>query len=69
VAPVGYQPHDWQVGEVLPKTYLDGSFDIMWNARRLPRPGDNRRWVRVGKDALLAEDTGRVDLVVRRFYE
>lgn len=68
LAPVGYVDREWQVGEELPPAFLTGSYRIAWNMRRLPRPGDDREWVRVGTDAVLVETGGRIDLVIRRFY-
>jgi hypothetical protein len=68
IAPAGYVDRQWQVGETLPATFLDGRYTIEWNKRKLPFPGEDRLWVRVGKDALLVHDSGRIDLVIDRFY-
>jgi hypothetical protein len=68
IAPPGYAPHDWRVGESVPAIYLDGRFTIQWNRRKLPAPGEDRQWIRVGKDALLVGKAGRVDLVIKGFY-
>jgi Ni/Co efflux regulator RcnB len=66
--PQGYVDRQWQVGETLPPAFLNGSYRIIWNMRNLPRPGDDRQWVRAGKDAVLVEASGRIDLVIRNFY-
>jgi Ni/Co efflux regulator RcnB len=68
IAPPDYVERQWAVGETLPAEYLDGRFTIVWNLRKLPFPGEGRLWVRVGKDALLVEKTGRVNLVIDNFY-
>ncbi len=68
IAPPGYVERDWKAGETLPKEYLDGRFTIELNRRKLPFPGEDRLWVRVGKDALLVHSSGRIDLVIDRFY-
>ena len=68
IAPPGYVDRQWQVGETLPPVFLDGRFTIEWNARRLPAPGEERMWVRVGQDALLVHTSGRIDLVIDGFY-
>ena len=68
IAPPGFAARAWTPGETVPSQYLDGRFTIQWNLRRLPFPGEERQWVRVGKDALLVDKSGRVDLVIERFY-
>jgi Ni/Co efflux regulator RcnB len=68
IAPPGYVERDWKTGETLPAEYLDGRFTIEWNHRKLPFPGQERLWVRVGKDALLVHESGRIDLVIDNFY-
>lgn len=68
LAPPGYVEREWQVGESVPAVFLDGRFTIVWNKRKLPYPGEERLWVRVGKDALLVDRSGRVDLAIRKFY-
>ena len=68
IAPPGYVERVWQPGETLPPEYLDGRFTIEWNLRKLPGPGEDRLWVRYGKDALLVHRSGRIDLVIRGFY-
>jgi Ni/Co efflux regulator RcnB len=68
IAPPGYEPHKWRVGETVPAVYLDGRFTIQWNKRKLPAPGEDRQWVRVGKDALLVDKSGRIDVVINGFY-
>jgi hypothetical protein len=68
IAPAGYVDRQWQAGETLPAEFLDGRYTIEWNKRKLPFPGEERLWVRVGKDALLVDKSGRIDLVIDRFY-
>ena len=68
IAPPGYVEREWKVGETLTGEYLDGRYTIEWNKRKLPFPGEERLWVRVGKDALLVDRTGRIDLVIEKFY-
>ena len=68
IAPTGYVARDWTAGETLPAEYLDGRYTIEWNKRKLPFPGEERLWVRVGKDALLVDKSGRIDLVIEKFY-
>ena len=68
LAPAGYVDRQWQAGETLPGAFLDGRYTIAWNERKLPFPGEERLWVRVGKDALLVDRSGRVDLVIDKFY-
>ena len=68
IAPTGYVARDWKAGETLPAEYLDGRFTVVWNTRNLPFPGEDRMWVRVGKDALLVHTSGRIDLVIKHFY-
>ena len=67
--PQGYVEREWQVGDTLPPAFLNGTYRVEWNTHDLPRPGDARQWVRVGRDVALVETAnGRVDLVIRRFY-
>jgi len=68
IAPAGYVERPWQVGETLPPAFLDGRYTIEWNERKLPFPGEERLWVRVGKDAMLVDRSGRIDLVIEKFY-
>lgn len=69
--PRGYAYRPYSVGLILPRAYWnDGYYISRYDDYRLGRPGLNRRWVRVGPDALLINvRTGRVIDVVRgRFW-
>lgn len=64
--PEGYYVRTWRYGEVLPRGWYGPDYRLFdWWSFGLPEPPPGYDWVRVGRDALLVDYTGRIYQVVR----
>ena len=67
--PEGFYVRSWRYGEVLPRGWYGPDYRLFdWWSFALPEPPPGYDWVRVGPDALLVDDYGRIYQVVRGVF-
>lgn len=67
--PADYYVRAWRFGELLPRGWYAPDYQLMdWWSYGLPEPPPGYDWVRVGRDALLVDDYGRIYQVVRSVF-
>ena len=67
--PSDYYARAWRYGEILPRGWYGPDYQLMdWWSFGLPEPPPGYDWVRMGRDALLVDDYGRIYQVVRSVF-
>lgn len=67
--PEGFYVRAWRYGEILPRGWYGPDYALFdWWSFGLPQPPPGYEWVRVGADALLIDDYGRIFQVVRAVF-
>jgi Ni/Co efflux regulator RcnB len=67
--PEGFYVRAWRYGEILPRGWYGPDYALFdWWSFGLPEPPPGYEWVRVGADALLIDDYGRIFQVVRAVF-
>jgi len=67
--PEGYYVRTWRYGEVLPRGWYGPDYQLFdWWSFALPAPPPGYDWIRIGRDALLVDDYGRIYQVVRGVF-
>jgi Ni/Co efflux regulator RcnB len=67
--PEGFYARAWRYGEILPRGWYGPDYALFdWWSFGLPEPPPGYEWVRVGADALLVDDYGRIFQVVRAVF-
>lgn len=70
VAPRGYRPARYIVGNRLPDGYYSPNYDVNYNSYQLAAPPQGYKWVRVGNDVYMVQTRdGMVrDIIYSLFY-
>lgn len=67
--PADYYARAWRYGEILPRGWYGQDYRLMdWWSFGLPEPPPGYDWVRVGRDALLIDYSGRIYQVVQSVF-